>query len=106
MRRLTLLPIAAGALTLASCATTPGPADCRPALNDFLERREICDHLRGEIPDPDDPNGLQAAIAAINQQCQGTDEALRRMKARCASDPDAMAQLNALAPRIERKTPH
>lgn len=79
---------------------------CQPALNDFLERRETCDHLRGEIPDPDDAEGLQAAIAAINQHCQGTDEALRRMKARCASDPDAMAKLNTLAPRIERKTPH
>ena len=105
MHRFTLLPIAAGTLILASCATAPGPDMCRPALNDFLERREICDHLRGEIPDPDDPEGLQAAIATINQHCQGTDEALRRMKARCASDRDAMARLNALAPRIERKTP-
>lgn len=105
MRRSIFMPIAAGSLILASCATAPGQAMCRPALNDFLERREICDHLRGEIPDPDDPESVQAAIEAINQHCRGTDEALRRMKARCASDPDAMARLNALAPRIERKAP-
>lgn len=102
MHRFTLLRIAAGTLILASCATAPGPDMCRPALNDFLERREICDHLRGEIPDPDDSEGLQTAITAINQHCRGTDAALRDMKARCAADPDAMARLNGLEPRIEK----
>lgn len=106
MHRFTLLPITACTLILASCATAPRPDVCQPALNDFLERREVCDHLRGEIPDPDDPASLQEAIAAINQQCRGTDAALRDMKLRCAADPQAMTRLNALAPRIERQPLH
>ena len=46
------------ALFLSSCAT---PLD-KKDLEAFLNQREICDHLRGEIPDPSDPERLKEVV--------------------------------------------
>jgi hypothetical protein len=96
-----------GASALAACCmacTATYPLQGKPDSNElraFLERREVCDHLRGEIPDPGDRNATRDAVAAINQYCTGTDAQLSRLKRLFAVDAAVMKQLNALEPCIE-----
>jgi hypothetical protein len=85
---------------LAACTT---PAPDRKALDQFLSDREVCDHLRGEIPDPSDQARLKEVIDDINQYCAGTDARLKALKVQFAHDPAVMATLNAFPEHIERK---
>lgn len=96
----------AAALWAALCiaCTATNPTQDKPDPNElraFLERRELCDHLRGEIPDPGDPDATRDAVAAINQYCTGTDAQLSRLKRLFAADTAVMKQLNTLEPCIE-----
>ncbi|MEY4767224.1 MAG: hypothetical protein RI907_3897 [Pseudomonadota bacterium] len=97
MKHIQLLVAVGMALWLSACATSLTEED----LNQFLARREICDHLRGEIPDPSDRERLQEVVADINKYCAGTDQQLKALKVRFANDPKVMATLNALDARIE-----
>jgi hypothetical protein len=83
-----------------SACTTPLAPD---SLQQFLSDRDICDHLRGEIPEPSDQARMQEVIADINRYCAGTDARLSALKARYAHDPQVMATLNALEAQIEGK---
>lgn len=85
------------ALLFTACATTSDQQE----LQMFLNQREICDHLRGEIPDGDDKERQSEVLAGIQQHCRGTDDRLRRLKKRFAHDPQVMTTLNALEERIE-----
>lgn len=85
-----------GALCV-SCATEPSQQD----LDTFLERREICDHLRGEVPEPGDRAVMDEFNRQINTYCKGTDAQLQQMKRRLAGNPRAMEKLNDLEPGIE-----
>lgn len=85
-------------LLLSSCAQL-GKKD----LEAFLNNREICDHLRGEIPDPSDQERLKEVIDDINKYCAGTDQQLEALKIRYAQDPEVMTILNTFEPRIESK---
>jgi hypothetical protein len=91
--------VSAVGLGLGACTTQPAP----DSLQQFLSDREVCDHLRGEIPEPSDKARLQEVIAEINQYCVGTDARLAAIKARYAHDPEVMARLNALEAQIEGK---
>jgi len=47
-------------------------------IEEFIDRREICDHYRGEEPyDVERPKFL---AEQINKTCSGTDEELRELK--------------------------
>lgn len=95
--------ITLAALLCLSCTSLPPKGDTPDpaALKAFLERRALCDHLRGEMPDPDDAESMEAAVSAINQSCTGTDAELLRLKRLHAGDAAVMKQLNALEPCIE-----
>ena len=84
----------AALVTLAACAT-----DATPALATFLERRAICDHLRGEIPDQPDA----ALLRDIDRACSGTDAQLAALKKRYRDDPVVSKQLADFEPQIEAK---
>jgi hypothetical protein len=84
---------------VSACTTRATP----DSLQQFLGDREICDHLRGEIPEPSDKVRMQEVIADINHYCAGTDTRLAALKARYAHDPQVMATLNALEAQIEGK---
>ncbi len=103
-----------GRLSLAErsrCEVPDAPTD-RPNWCDyphevraFLDRREGCDHFRGEpLPDPaDDPGGerrrqIQTALHAL---CTGSDAELQRLRARYRDDADVSAALGALESNIE-----
>jgi hypothetical protein len=77
------------ALAQTACAQAAPPAD----LTAFIEQRDVCDHLRGELPDPEEQEQLDDAVRNINQQCKGTDAVLAALKKKYA---DAPATLNVL----------
>lgn len=65
----------------------------------FLERREACDHWRGE-------EGFDAARRAeiqwgMCQSCLGTDARLAHLKHKYRAAPDVMTQLAGFEPHIE-----
>ena len=87
----------ATALLLAACAAPPATPD----LATFLERRATCDHFRGEVPDPPDPQRLREVMEQIDVYCKGSDAQLAALKQRYRDDPVAMKQLGPLEERIE-----
>ena len=86
---------------LGGCASAPATPD----LATFLERRGLCDHFRGEVPDPPDPQRMREIEQATKDYCTGTDAQLALLKARYRSDPAVSKQLTELEPRIEGGTP-
>ena len=85
-------------VALAGCAATP-PVD----LATFLDRRAACDHLRGEFPDPPDPQRMKEIEQGTAQYCTGTDAQLAQLKARYRDDPVVSKQLAGFEPTIEAK---
>lgn len=80
-----------------SCVTEPSQQE----LDSFFERCEICDHLRGEVPEPGDRAAMDEFKGQIITYCKGTDAQLKQMKRRFAGNPKAMEKLNDLEPGIE-----
>lgn len=90
------------ALLLASCATQGAGDDRLPEdVQAFVERREMCDYFRGEIPDGDDVARMQTVELGISQYCSSTDEDLASLKARYARHAGVMAKLAGYEERIE-----
>ncbi|MBB3910176.1 hypothetical protein [Sphingomonas desiccabilis] len=57
----------------------------------FRERRDECDHFRGE--DPYDEERAAFLSEALTRTCTGTDAALKALRARYAGDPRVLAAL-------------
>lgn len=82
----------------APCASAAGDSKPLPReVRAFIERREGCDHFRGEpVPEPeDDPEGsrrkqIESALAKL---CTGTDAELARLRARYRKDAAVTAAL-------------
>ena len=72
-------------------------------IDEFVERREICDHLRGEFPDPPNAERAKEIIEGIKEYCAGTDAQLAALKIRFADSPSVMDKLNVYEPHIERE---
>ena len=89
------LAASAFASLLAACAA---PA---PDLASFLERRATCDHFRGEVPDPPDPQRMREVLQGIADSCPGTDAQLAALKQRYRDDPVVMKQLEQFEDRVE-----
>ena len=84
---------------LAACAV-PVPVLDLPA---FLERRAMCDHFRGEFPDPPDPERMRDVLAQIEIQCTGIDEQLDALKKRYRDDPAVSRQLDQFETGLDPK---
>jgi len=70
-----------------------------PDVARFIERRDGCDHFRGE-------EGYDAArrrelAAQIRKLCSGTDGELAKLKRKHAKNRDLMARLDQYEPAIE-----
>jgi hypothetical protein len=87
------------ALALPAAASGPMPGD----VEDFVARRETCDHLRGEVPDPGQVEEMRQTLRQIDRYCTGTDAALAALKQRYRHDPRVMQQLGGYETAIERK---
>jgi len=88
-------------LAVASCALLPDHKD----VDAFVARREVCDHLRGEFPDPPNPERVKEITDGVKEYCTGTDAKLAALKSKYAKDYEAVAKLNTFEPRIEATSP-
>jgi hypothetical protein len=83
--------------SLAACAMRGDKKD----LDAFVEKRNICDHLRGEFPDPPDAQRMQEIVDGTKKYCKGSDAELKALKARYAKDASAMTLLSSFEDSIE-----
>lgn len=70
-------------------------------VQQFIDKREGCDHIRGEIPESDDKRHMRDVNRQIRTLCKGTDQALLQLKKKYAGNKSVMRQLNAFEDRIE-----
>lgn len=84
------------------CVCTSALAsDVPKEIAKFIERRESCDHWRGE--DKYNKKRQAEINRAICQACTGTDAELKRLKQKFKDRPDIQAKLNNFEPQIESK---
>lgn len=88
----------ATALLLASCASTNVDTS---DVDRFVQRRMLCDHFRGELPDPSDKARLDEVIKKANESCAGTDAQLKSLKAKYVRDAKVMKRLNEFEDQVE-----
>lgn len=69
------------------------------AVITFQQRRDECDHLRGE--EPYDQQRAAFLKAALAKACKGSDQALAALRQRFAQHPEALAALKPYQDRIE-----
>lgn len=67
----------------------------------FIAKREGCDHMRGEIPDPAEKQRMKEVNREIQKLCKGTDQRLARLKKKYAADQAVMNRLHEFEPVIE-----
>lgn len=82
-------------------ATAPLPKD----VARFVERREGCDHFRGEIPESTDPDRVDEINRELKKLCNGTDKELLQLKKKYAADASVAAVLAEFEPNIEPGPP-
>jgi hypothetical protein len=56
----------------------------------FVDRREACDHMRGDIPDPSEKRPMNGVAREINMLCAGTDRELVQLKRKYATNSTIM----------------
>jgi hypothetical protein len=76
---------------------TPLPKD----VAKFVERREGCDHFRGEIPEATDPERMDEINRELKKLCKGTDKKLLQLKHKYAANTTVTSVLAAFEPNIE-----
>jgi hypothetical protein len=89
-----------GCLLLAQAygmAAAPLPKD----VAKFVERREGCDHFRGEIPEATDPDRMDDINRELKKLCKGTDRKLLQLKQKYAANTAVTAVLAQFEPNIE-----
>jgi hypothetical protein len=70
-----------------------------PDVARFAERRDGCDHFRGE--EPYDEERRAFLEQRLRELCTGTDRALARLKRKYRDDPAVMAVLERYEQKIE-----
>jgi hypothetical protein len=67
----------------------------------FVDRREGCDHMRGEMPDPGEKQRMKEVNREVEKLCKGTDRQLSQLKKKYASNAAVMQRLNEFEDGIE-----
>ncbi len=67
----------------------------------FIAKREGCDHMRGEIPEPAQEQRMKEVNREIQRLCKGTDQRLAQLKKKYASHQAVMSRLDEFEPVIE-----
>ena len=67
----------------------------------FVARREGCEHMRGEIPDPGEKQRMKEVNREIRKLCTGTDRELARLKQKYKASPAIMRRLDEFEQEIE-----
>ena len=81
----------------------PLVADGKPPadIERFVSRREGCDHMRGEIPEPNQEARARQVQREIQRLCAGTDTQLKKLKKKYGANSQIMTTLNEFEPEIE-----
>jgi hypothetical protein len=74
---------------LFAIATDPLPKD----VSRYIEQRETCYHMAGEIPDPSEKERLREVIHEINKQCKGLDKKKLQLRKKYAANVAVTARL-------------
>ncbi len=88
-------------LAVMSSGFATGIPDYPFDVEEFIDRREICDHFRGE--EPYDADRAKFLAAQIKETCSGTDKELRELKQKYKNDDKIMQILNRFEEEIESK---
>ena len=83
-------------LTLASITLNPD-------VTAFIDRRDGCDHFRGE--EPYNEERRKFLTEKFEELCDGTDNQLAKLKEKYAAIPSVMTELQGYDPQIEIKIP-
>jgi hypothetical protein len=86
---------------LVALADQPLPRD----VQRYVDKREGCDHMRGEIPDPGEKQRMREVSREIRRLCKGTDKELARLKRKYTKNPSVMRRLGEFEPNIEAVEP-
>jgi hypothetical protein len=89
-------------LALHASASEALPADVR----NFIDDREGCDHMRGEVPDPPDKQRMKEIKREMDKLCKGTDRKLALLKRRYAANRAVMQRMNEFETRVEAANQH
>lgn len=87
----------------AALATEIYPQD----VSGYIERREVCEHFRGE-PWPEGASNEERErrdflAAQLNRYCKGSDQAIRELKAKYGDNRVVMDRLERYEAEIEGK---
>ena len=88
-------------LAAISSGFATGVPDYPSDVEEFIDRREIFDHFRGE--EPYDADRAKFLADQIKETCSGTDKELRNLKQRYADDDTIMQILNRFEEEIESR---
>ena len=95
MRHTVLALVPAVVFALGAQAQDKLPSD----VARFIERRDGCDHFRGE--DPYDEERRKFLNRKLTELCPGTDKSLARLKDKYRKNKTIMAVLDKYEPQIE-----
>lgn len=89
------------AIALTACASVvqAAPQGLPRDVVSFVERRDVCDHLRGE--DPYDPSRAAELRAKLAANCAGTDKKLAELRRKYAGNRKVMKRLSRYEAHIE-----
>jgi hypothetical protein len=90
------LPIAA---SLAISVWLAQAAELPTDVETFSQKRDVCDHFRGE--DSDNPARMKEIAAALQKYCKGSDKALSDLKKKYKADESVLKYLTKYEERIE-----
>ncbi|MGZ8315805.1 MAG: hypothetical protein ACXW3B_11565 [Telluria sp.] len=92
---LLILTLVVGLPALASAEGLPKDVE------KFVWKREGCDHMRGEIPEPHQKARMRELNREIKKLCKGTDQQLAKFKKKYAANPLVIERLGEFDPQIE-----
>lgn len=98
-RTIFALVLLSGAANVPASGIPPYPFE----VEEFVDRRELCDHFRGE--EPYDGERAEFLEKQIRETCTGTDQELRALKEKYKDDAEVMKVLNRFEEDIEAKSP-
>jgi hypothetical protein len=85
-----LVSASAALLVLPVMALEALPKD----VEQFITKREGCDHFRGEIPEPGQKKRMREVSREIKRLCTGTDKALSQLKMKYDKDKAVLQRLD------------
>jgi hypothetical protein len=84
---------------LAACAHSQLPDE----VEDFVRRREACEHFRGEVPDPQNRSRVDDVRDMTARYCAGKDAELAALRTRYFASGAVTQKLSVYETKIEAK---